>query len=532
VDDATSAEGYGSLSEVEIVRREAAKVEPRVPTGVEVEPFGDKRDDEVIRYVTTLEAIHDGSRSQSAGTSSTDPVRFTDVGNSTRFVDEHRGKIRYIGQWRSWLVWRGHCWIVDPDSVVVTELAKDVSRRLYLEAAASSAADARRISKWATQSARRGSIGAMIELARGIEGIPIDVEDLDADAWILGVPNGTVELRTGVHRPGLPADLVTRQTGAPYAPDAECPTWDRCLEEWFPNAETRSYVQRLAGSTLVGRQRDHVFVIHYGTGRNGKGTFIRGLAGTLGDYFAVPHKSLIVHERSERHDTERAALFRVRLAVAGETSRRQSLDEAQIKNLTGADRISARRLYENPWQFDPSHSLWLQTNYLPNIVGTDPGIWERMKVVPWVVMFDDAQRDETLDEKLEVERPGILRWLIDGCLAWQRDGLDEPPEVLTATAHYRAAEDVLGRFGDATSIQFEDGLDITAKRIREALTRWCEDEGIKRPPPWKDVADWLKKNGASNAGQAQRRGVRASWWDHVGFPTIESHETGEWTDRD
>jgi putative DNA primase/helicase len=195
-----------------------------------------------------------------------------------------------------------------------------------------------------------------------------------------------VDLRTGEHRQGDPANLMHRQANTRYDGNAECPLWEQSMAEWFPDVETRRYVQRLAGSALVGKQKDHRFIIHYGGG-NSKGTFVRAIAHVMGDYFITPDKSLIVTQRHEKHDTERAALFRTRLAVAVETDKREKLNEAQIKNLTGGDTIHARRLYQDPWEFKPSHSMWLQTNYLPEIQGRDRGIWRRVQVVPWVAVF-------------------------------------------------------------------------------------------------------------------------------------------------
>ena len=513
-------------ADINSIRSAAQAAEPPDINGPVVEPFGDQRDQ------TVREAVFGGNGDRPPTLPPSEPfpdgLRFNDSDNSTRLVHLHGGSIRYVLKWGKWITWDDHAWTLDGGDVKVREMAKDVASQLYLEAAAASSDDAKDIGKWASRSASKAAIEAMVQLARGIDGIPLDHNDLDTDPWLLGVRNGVIDLRIGKHRPGDPADLMHMQAGTEFDAYATCPIWEQCMADWFPNEDTRRYVQTLAGSALVGRQKDHRFIIHYGDGGNGKGTFIRGVMHVLGDYFVTPDKSLIVQDRhgGSRHNTERVALFRKRLAVAVETDRREHLNEAQVKNLTGNDRINGRRLYEDPWEFDPTHSLWLQTNYLPEIQGRDGGIWSRIRVVPWVATFRGTDVEDTnLDDKLRAEAPGILNWLIEGCLRWRGNGLIEPDEVLAATAHYRDSEDVLGRFADETGLEFRTGARVTIKKLRNRLEDWCRDEGIQATPSANDVADWLATQGANKLGRKQFAGESGTWWTGVGFastpPTSE-----------
>ncbi len=299
--------------------------------------------------------------------------------------------------------------------------------------------------------------------------------------------------------------------------DAKAPRWERAMEEWFPDSQVRSYVQRVAGSALVGAQRDHVFVIHYGTGGNGKGTFMRALEHVLGPYAVVVHLSLIEQRRFPEHDTIKADLFRTRLAIASETERRVRLAEASVKNLTGGDRIRARRMREDPWSFNPTHSLWLQSNYLPEIAGRDAGIWRRIRVVKWVSTFPPASED--LDAALRAEAPGILRWLVEGCLAWQRDGLAEPEAVVRETLAYRQSEDTFTRFAADCGLVFRHGLDIPAGELQELLGKWADEEGIE--PPRREIGTWLRENGARKRQRRVTKGdgtqTRPKFWVGVGI---------------
>jgi putative DNA primase/helicase len=433
--------------------------------------------------------------------SAPDARDLTDTGNATHLVQLHGHRLHYIPPWGKWLVCADDgFWVLDHRDVQVRELAKDVGRALKEEAMGlRDGTEAKKVFAFAFRSLNAHAITSMVDLARGIDGIPIDHEAMDADGWLLGVENGVVHLRVGKLRPADPADLMTMRCPVAWDENASAQRWEQALEEWFPDPEVRAYVQRVAGSALVGAQRDHVFVIHYGGGRNGKGTFTRALQRVLGPYAGVIHLSLLVESKYASHDTVKADLFRSRLAIASETAKRVRLDEASVKNLTGADRITARRMREDPWEFDPTHSLWLQTNHLPEIGGRDTGIWSRIRVVKWESTFDGDAQDKDLDTTLAGEAPGILRWLVEGCLSWQEHGLSEPEAVIRETLAYRQSEDAFARFQKDVGLLFRPGWEIQAGELQDMLTDWANVEGLN--PPMRDFTDWLKENGARQTRQ-------------------------------
>jgi len=174
-------------------------------------------------------------------------------------------------------------------------------------------------------------------------------------------------------------------------------------------------------------------------------------------------------------------------------------------------------MYQDPWEFVPSHSMWLQTNYMPAIHGRDNGIRRRIRVVPWDVSFV-GKKDPDLDQKLRDEAAGILNWLIEGGLAYQEIGLDEPAAVIAATAEYREAEDILGRFAKDSDVVFEKTLVTRSSDLVEALKQWCEAEGIANVPSAKDVAPWLRSNGAISSRKRISPGKNpVTAWTGVGF---------------
>jgi putative DNA primase/helicase len=440
----------------------------------------------------------------------------TQTGNADRLVELHGDNLRYVSAWDRWITWDGAVWCRDDHEVRVTELAKDVGRELLREAADIKGDKERNEHiAWGRTSLGANGIRDMIVLARGIAGVRIEHETLDADPWLLGVLNGVVDLKTGKLRDADPRDLMTMQAPVLYDRSAPALRFRQAMREWFPDEATRFYVQRVAGAALVGEQRDHIFVINYGPGGNGKGSFTRALQRALGPYAVTPHINLLVQTKHAEHDTIKAALFRARLAIASETEHRVRLAEASVKNLTGRDRISCRRLYENPWEFEPTHSLWLQTNHLPGISGRDHGIWRRIRVVPWTETFQrPTSGTDDFDAALSAEAPGILRWLVEGCLAWQQDGLAEPEAVVRATLAYRQAEDTFARFAADEHLVFEATRSIAAATLNALLDEWTTSQGLK--PSRRDFADWLKENGAAQSRAYDANGKRYRAWTGIG----------------
>lgn len=436
------------------------------------------------------------------------PLILNDTTNAARLVDSHGHRLRFVPRWGLWLVCSDDgFWAHDLRDVRVRELAKDVGKSLQRAAANMRPDEAQHTFKFGLRSQNAREITSMVNLARGVEGIPLEHEALDADPWLLGTSDGVLDLRTFEHRPAKPEDLISRRCTVPYDPNATAPRWERALEEWFPDVDVRAYVQRLAGSVLVGAQRDHLFVIHYGPGGNGKGTFMRALQNVLGPYAVEVHLSLLIESKYKEHDTVKADLFRTRLAMAVETDKRVRLAEASVKNLTGGDRIRARRMREDPWSFDPTHSLWLQTNHLPEIGGRDAGIWRRIRVVKWDSSFSGKMRDPDLDAALAAEGTGILRWMVAGAQRWVEIGLDEPEAIIRETLAYRRAEDVLDRFRVSVGLMFEPCRRIRAEELRYLLTSWARTDGIK-PPSGEELCDWLVEQGAYQ--------VRDRWVDSNG----------------
>lgn len=372
----------------------------------------------------------------------------TDLGNAERFVDRHAQNVRHVHPWGKSLVWDGRRWTVD-NTAAMKRMAKATIRSIYAEAAgAKDDAEREAIGKWATASENNKGVNAMLALAVAEEGIPVLPDQLDRHPWLLNCLNGTVDLRTGLLAPHRREDLITSLAPVAFDPKAECPIWTKTLGEIFgQRADVITFWQRLCGLSLTGDVCEQILPIAWGSGANGKSTILGAMLGVLGgDYAMKAVPEFLLAMRGEHHATERADLFGKRLVVAIETGEGARINETLVKELTGSDRIRARRMREDFWEFSPTHKIMLCTNHKPVVKGTDHAIWRRLRLIPFDVKFADDKQDRKLPEKFVRERAGILAWCVRGCLDWQREGLTAPDDVTKATAQYRADQDTLAEF--------------------------------------------------------------------------------------
>jgi putative DNA primase/helicase len=402
------------------------------------------------------------------------PYPLTDAGNAERFAGRNRDEVRFVHGPDRWLVWDGARWAYD-DLREVLRRAKDSARSIHLEAQlAGDSKVGEKISKHAWKSERRQSIDAALALARAEPPLAIVPDDLDRDPDLFNVENGTIELRTGKLRSHAPADGITKLAPIAFDAAAAAPRWEAFLRRVIPDVAVREYVQRAVGYACSGSVAEHVLFFLYGTGRNGKSTFLELLLLLLGEYAkAAPH-NLLLASKQDRHTAEIATLMGFRFVTANEAAEGRAWDEAKVKWLTGGDTISARWMHGNPFTFWPSHKFWIAANHKPRVSGTDLGFWRRVHLIPWTVTIPEEDVDKELLAKLRAELPGVLRWAVEGCLEWHRSGLRPPPAVLAATKEYRSGEDVIGAFlGERTTT----GERVDQPALYAEYRLWAEKGG-------------------------------------------------------
>lgn len=401
--------------------------------------------------------------------------RLTDSANAERWVELHGERFRWHAGRQCWMVWDGTRWGVD-DGAEALRTTKDVGVSwLQRDAPTSDPQFMAACIVHAKRSESAGARRAMLQLAAAEEGMSVATSAWDADPWMLNCANGVLDLRDGRllqhHAPRMMSKLAPTE----YDPAATAPRFDAFLAQALPDPEVRLWVQRLVGYALTGVVREHVLPVFYGSGGNGKGTLVNTLGAVLGDYArAVPADLLMRRTGGDQHPTERATLLGLRLAFASETEAGRQLAEATVKSLTGGDPISARFMRQDFFEFLPSHKLILSTNHRPKIRGTDAGIWRRVRLIPWTTAPEKP--DTTLGEALLREAPGVLRWAVEGCLGWQREGLPRVAAIEAATEVYKHEQDVLALFLEECTTS-TPSASTSSSELFKAYKDWAEEQG-------------------------------------------------------
>ncbi len=401
----------------------------------------------------------------------------TDFGNAERFAAQHGSNVRFCHTWGKWLIWNGKCWKID-ETNRICQLAKETVRKMYAETPMIADDDRRKAaSKHALASESAGRIQAMLSLARTEQGLGITTKMLDAEPWLFNVQNGTIDLKTGSLREHAREDLLTKSAPVAYSPDARCPEWFNFLDRIMAGSPGLiAYLQKFTGYCLTGDTREKCFVVAHGPGDSGKTIFTVTISGMLGDYAQeTPVETLMVKDRGAIPN-DVARLKGARLVTASEGELGQRLAESQIKRFTGGDTVPARFLNQEWFEFTPEFKLLLSTNHKPKIRGADSAIWNRVHLVPFQVVIPKSEqipRTIMLD-RLRREWPGILKWAVEGCLLWQKEGLEKPEEVKMATDNHKADSDIIGGFVSDCCL-----LDPLAKcqtvKLYAHYQSWCFD---------------------------------------------------------
>ncbi len=441
----------------------------------------------------------------------------TDLGNSGRLIAHHGEDLRYCYPWGRWLVWDGRRWAAD-NSGEVHRRAKRTVKEIYREAGDATDDESRKaLAKHAMRSEAENRIQAMISLAKSE--VPVMPEELDRNPWLLNALNGTLDLRTGELRDRRREDLITKLAPAEYDPDAEAPTWAAVLERTIPSEPVREFFKKLTGRAFSGDVSEHVLPVLYGTGANGKSTVLNALLEAAGEYGMQAAPDLLIAKRGN-HPTEVADLFGMRFVASIEVEDGRRLAESLVKTLTGGDRVRARRMRQDFWEFAPTHKVFMAVNHKPQVKGNDTAIWRRIRLIRFTETIPPGEQDKRLPEKLRAELAGILRWAVEGCLEWQREGLKAPEEVRQATGQYRSEMDVIGAF-------LKDECEISPARkepfttLYERYEEWCE-EGGERAETRRQFNARLKERGRFEARRSGPGGAN-EWY---GLSLLKKQNSG------
>ena len=415
----------------------------------------------------------------------------TDLGNAQRLAENCGEDIRFLGDRKEWLLWKGNRWDVDRGAEIIAKAVATI-RRMYAEASAIEEKKERlAFLEWIRQSESRSRISNMLDLGRGMPNMLIQPDDLDEDPYLFNVENGTVDLKRGELREHRKTDFLSRLAPVEFNPSAKCPRWTAFLEEILQgNADLIAFLKTAIGWSLTGVLEENVVFILYGKGSNGKTTFLSTLEHLFGDYAVHTPTETLLARRNDTIPNDLARLKGTRLVTAVEAGEGRRLNESRIKQLTGGDTISARFLHGEFFDFKPTFKLWFGTNHKPVIKETTHAIWRRIRLVPFTVQIPEDRQDKRLGAKLAEELPGILNWCLDGCLNWQVQGeLGYPEAVRNATQEYRSEMDLVGEFLDDRCI-IEPEAKLKSSLLYAEYKTWCESAG-ERPLSQRDLASEL-----------------------------------------
>lgn len=393
------------------------------------------------------------------------PPRYTEDALASEFTRLYAGQWRYVSTWGQWLTWTGAVWKRE-ETLAANHLARMVCRASAKRAASN---------KIRTKLSTAATVSAVERLARSDRAHAETTEVWDRDPWLLNTPEGVVDLHTGATTRHDPALSMTKITSA--SPKNDCPTWLQFLDTVTGgDPELQAYLQRMAGYCLTGVTSEHALFFLYGTGANGKSVFANTLTVILGDYATVAAMDMFMATHGDRHPTDMAGLRGARIVTSIETEQGSRWAESKLKALTGGDKITARFMRQDFFEFIPQFKLLIVGNHKPSIRNVDEAMRRRLHMVPFTVTIPPGRRDKTLPDRLLTERDGILAWALAGCLEWQRVGLRPPAAVMSATDDYFEAEDAIGRWIDERC-ELGAGRREISNRLFADWKLWAEANG-------------------------------------------------------
>lgn len=475
------------------------------------------------------------TRISEAGNLLPDGFPATDLGNAHRFVEQAGELVRHTAA-QGWLHWTGARWKQDDMGFLIT-LAKDTVRvmvnyggevlQLYKgdNAHSQEVRQALKLIKYAGESQSARKLKSMLELASSERGIVMRPDDFDSEPMLFNCANCTIELPTGEARVHEKTDYLTKKCPTHYDPDAKAPAWDKFLLDVFQTPELVSYVQRVVGYCMTGDATERAVFVHYGTGSNGKSTFLNTITDVLGeDYCARIGSGTITGMAKDGPSPEIARLRGKRLASCIEMGDGRRLNEEVIKSLSGGarEKISARYLFNNHvMEFAPEFKLHMAVNHRPEIRGQDLGIWSRIRLIPYTRTFSDQERDLGLVARLRLEASGILAWAVRGAIEWRQRGLVTPDVVKIATMEYREEMDGLADFLGMTHEY--SGATVGAGELYQVYRDWAEKRGDK-PLNQNSLGRRLTERGLKSG---KERGVRV--WHGLSLVPQPRTVDSDWT---
>lgn len=436
---------------------------------------------------------------------------YTDIGNAERLKSKHGDQFHWVSERKRFVIWNGKIWAWDtPEDIGMLRLAKSTVRDIVQEASSEMDDDIyKKLLAWARQSENEKRLRAMVSLVKAEDGIALGINEFNRNNYLFNVLNGTIDLITGNLKPHDKNDLCTIMVTVEFNKAASCPHWEAFLNQIQSNNQPMiRYLQKLCGYCMTGDTKTQIIPFCHGGGGNGKSTFWTTIRDKIMGEYAheiAPEVFLISkqHFKDSGLREELANLFGKRMVTATEITENRQVSVNLLKAITGGESITGDRKYEHSVTFKPTFKVILSGNNEPIIRDNTDAAWRRLKKIPFTVKIENPI--EGYEHTFDNELSGVLNWMLEGCLLWQKEGLKDPDEVIKATAEYRMNQDVLAEFIEDCCIR-EVKARTSKKDLKEAYLRWCEDTGNQ------PLSDKTFKQKIITYGVKDSKSNNERWW--------------------
>lgn len=459
----------------------------------------------------------------------------TDTGNANRFADKHRGEVKFSYQNKMWFYWDGKVWKEDLTGEV-KKLADGIIADMRKQAFGKEEEEQTEMLKWASKTASSKGKTSMISESQHIDGIPVMTGEFDSHLDLLNCYSGIVNLRNGELIEHNSNYMLSKISTSEYNPKGGEPVlWMKFLDDVTGgDKELQRFLQKSIGYSLTGSVKEQCVFFLWGSGNNGKSTFLDIITDLAGSYSCnVQPETVMVKNAMQNSgaNTDIARLKGARFVTTVEPNESVRINEGLLKQLTGGDKVTARHLYGREFEFTPEFKLWMATNHKPIIRGTDLGIWRRIRMIPFTIMIPPEKVDKNLKSKLRTELPLIFKWAVEGCKMWQSEGLELPDSVRITTEEYKAEMDILSVFlNDCVETNYL--TKEKASEIYDSYSHWCDEnnefklsstkfskEFVKRFPEKVRMSDgvYYKNCKITEIGKVHK---------HLGFGSFQNYKAG------
>lgn len=413
---------------------------------------------------------------------------YSQVYNAELFYETHGQNVRWCPNDKRWFIWNSQIWEYD-ELGTIKRMMLDCVKSLYSKLPEMSRNESENLTRHIKSSECIRSIEGSLDAVKLMDNITIREDSFDCNPFLISVLNGTINMQSGTLQPFKRENMITVQMPVHYDPQAQCPRFAEFITQIFPgDIDTQKYIQRFAGYLLLGNNKRQECYFFFGKPSTGKSVFAETISNILGKHSSPILKSQLVENSHGNTDDRKgiADIWTKHLATCSEFASADRLDENLVKSLAGGDAISVCRKYGHPFTVRPRFKLLLYTNFIPKFKSTGYDMRKRLRIIPFTQTFYAQEenkwpvRDNDLKDKLEAEKSGILKWMVDGCLDLQQNGNPESEAVRLCTDSCFEEQDPIGEFLEATCI-FDIRKEIALKDLWKALQDYCDD-GRRRPP--------------------------------------------------